>query len=99
MVRSAEVDEICNRRRHILELLERWTIVVGFQTCIVFVARVCSDVAIFYIFRRQNIYGGRPERRIDTSFIMLSFVLWPRVSVEYQMTSEDGLNLAPVKGF
>ena len=51
MVRSEEVDEIRNRRRHILEL---------------------SDVAIFYIFRRQNIYGGRPhavicERRIYTS--------------------------------
>ena len=72
MVRSAEVDEICNRRRDILELLERSTIVVEFQTCIAFVARDCSDVAIFHIFRRQNIYGGRPdavicERRIDTS--------------------------------
>ena len=72
MVRSAEVDEICNRQRHILKLLERWTIVLGFQTCIAFVARDCSDVAIFHIFRRQNIYGGRPdavicERRIDTS--------------------------------
>ena len=29
---------------------------------------------------------------------MLSIVLWPRGSVEYQMTSEDGLNLAPFKG-
>ena len=48
MVRSAEVDEIC-----ILELLERWTIVVGFQTCIAFVARDCSDVAIFHIFRNK----------------------------------------------
>ena len=72
MVRYAEVDEICNRWRHILELLERWTVVVGFQTCIAFGARDCSDEAIFHIFRRQNIYSGRLdavicERRIDSS--------------------------------
>ena len=47
MVMSAEVDEICNRRRHILKLLERWAIVVGFQTCIAFVARDRFDVAFF----------------------------------------------------
>ena len=37
-----------------------------------FVPCNCSDVAIFHISRRQNIYGGRPdavicERKIDTS--------------------------------
>ena len=37
--------------------------------------------------------------RADIFFIMLPIVLWSSGTAEYQITSEDGLNLAPVRGF
>ena len=72
-------------------------------------ARDSSDMAIFHVPRRQNIDVGRPntvigKRRVipartDIFFIMWPIVLWPNGTVEYQMTSDDGLDLAPLKCF
>ena len=43
--------------------------------------------------------GGLIPARTDLFFIMWPIALWPSGTVEYQMTSDDGLNLAPLKGF
>lgn len=43
--------------------------------------------------------GGLIPARTDVFFIMLPIVLWPSGTVEYQMTSDDRLNLVPLKGF
>ena len=46
-----------------------------------------------------GIYRGLVPAHTDIFFIMWPIVLWPSGTVEYQMTSDDGLNLAPLKGF